>query len=927
MAFDGTLKFDTAIDKSGFEQGISSLGSLAKKGMAVVAGAVTAAAGAVAAIGGYAVKTGSSFESSMAQVIATMGITRDTIQDGANSYELLKNAAAEAGESTVFSASEAADALNYLALAGYDAKKASEALPAVLDLAAAGGLDLAYASDLATDAMAALGIEATSQNLTRFGDEMAKTASKANTSVSQLGEAILTVGGTAQSLAGGTTELNAALGALANRGIKGAEGGTHLRNMILSLTAPTDTAAASLEALGVSALDADGNMRPLNETFSDLNTALSGMSDGERSSVLSDIFNKTDLAAAQGLLAGCGAEFDELTAALSDCDGAMSDMAATMNDTLEGDMKSLQSKAEAFGNTVYEGLNAPLRELAQLGGDYISQLTAAFKEGGFEGFAESFGGVLAEALTTLSGYVPKIADMAVSLVNSLISGISEHAESIAEAGLTAAQSLISGIVSAAGGLVSLGKSLISSLLSGISEMLESGAVSDILGSAMDVVISLANGILELLPQLVRTLADSITEALPVLIPKLFELVYGIVETLTSSDLISALDEAMIPIVTALADGLFAAAPIVYEKLPKIIENLFSMLGDLWKNTAPVMLEQAKELLEHLKTGIAEVLPQLFSALKSMLHIGDIFGAFEDAGEWIYDRLSEAKNRALSGAQSIIEGISDWFRTLPERVGEHLGNALGTIAEWALEAPKKAREAASGFIANVQEFLQRLPQLAGELLGKALDRVVSWAAELKIKGQTAAKDLVDKVVNGIRELPGKMTEAGKNLVEGLWNGITSAGDWLKGKISDFGNGVISGFKDAFGIHSPSAVMRDSVGKYLALGLGEGFTLELPEVEKTVRRSVDSFTDSAAQAALSAGISGMNSGIFRPSATSETVNNYSSVTNNYGESTPIALTAQLVVGTEILAEGVVDIVADKLDQRQGLTVMMRKRGLAR
>lgn len=181
MAFDGTLKFDTAIDQSGFKIGISNLGSIAKTGMAAVTTAVTAATGAISALGGYSISVGKDFESSMAQVIATMGITKDTIQDGVNSYDLLKESAAAAGESTVFSASEAADALNYLALAGYDAAKAADALPAVLNLAAAGGMDLAYASDLATDAMAALGIEATSENLTRFGDEMAKTASKANT--------------------------------------------------------------------------------------------------------------------------------------------------------------------------------------------------------------------------------------------------------------------------------------------------------------------------------------------------------------------------------------------------------------------------------------------------------------------------------------------------------------------------------------------------------------------------------------------------------------------------------------------------------------------------------------------------------------------------------------------------------------------------
>ena len=267
-----------------------------------------------------------------------MGLTVEDIRNGSEEFELLSQAAKDAGATTAFSASEAADALNYLALAGYDAATSADVLPSVLNLAAAGGLDLAYASDLATDAMAALGIEASSANLTEFGDKMAKTASKANTSVGQLGEAILTVGGTAKSLAGGTTELNAALGVLANRGIKGAEGGTALRNVILALSAPTDKAADAMSALGLEVYDAAGNMRPLNEVFRDLDSALSGMTEGEKTKVLNEIFNKVDLKSAQALLAGCGEEFDNLAAAIDDSAGAMQNMADTQLDNLQGDI-------------------------------------------------------------------------------------------------------------------------------------------------------------------------------------------------------------------------------------------------------------------------------------------------------------------------------------------------------------------------------------------------------------------------------------------------------------------------------------------------------------------------------------------------------------------------------------------------------------
>ena len=177
-------------------------------------------------------------------------------------------------------------------------------------------MDLASASDMVTDSMSALGIEATEANLTQFSDQLAQTASKANTSVAQLGEAILTVGGTAKGLAGGTTELNTALGILADNGLKGAEGGTHLRNIILSLQNPTDKAADALKGLGVDVYDAQGNMRGLNDVFKDLQGAMDGMSSAQKDNILSTLFNKTDLTAANAMLSNCTDRFDELSAAV-----------------------------------------------------------------------------------------------------------------------------------------------------------------------------------------------------------------------------------------------------------------------------------------------------------------------------------------------------------------------------------------------------------------------------------------------------------------------------------------------------------------------------------------------------------------------------------------------------------------------------------
>lgn len=248
-----------------------NISSAGKKLLPVTAG--------VAALGTAAVTTAASFESAMSQVQATMGITKDSMTqvngESVNTMDTLGELAKKMGAETAFSASECAEALNYLALAGYDTQQMCDTLPTVLNLAAAGDIELASASDMVTDAMSALGMGVSESE--KMVDQMAKTASTTNTSVAQLGEGILTIGATAKSIRGGTAELNTALGILANNGIKGAEGGTHLRNIILSLQNPTDKAAASMGQLGVEVYDSEGNMRSMNVILGDLNTSMDGM--------------------------------------------------------------------------------------------------------------------------------------------------------------------------------------------------------------------------------------------------------------------------------------------------------------------------------------------------------------------------------------------------------------------------------------------------------------------------------------------------------------------------------------------------------------------------------------------------------------------------------------------------------------------------
>lgn len=202
------------------------------------------------------------------------------------------------------------------------------------------------------DAMSALGMGVSESE--KMVDQMAKTASSTNTSVAQLGEGILTIGATAKSIKGGTAELDTALGILANNGIKGAEGGTHLRNIILSLQNPTDKAADQMEALGIAVYDSEGNMRSMNDILGDLNTSMNGMTSEEKANIISKIFNKTDLSSVNALLANTGDTWDDLQQKITDSGGAAQQMADTQLDNLQGQITILKSALEGLAISIGE---------------------------------------------------------------------------------------------------------------------------------------------------------------------------------------------------------------------------------------------------------------------------------------------------------------------------------------------------------------------------------------------------------------------------------------------------------------------------------------------------------------------------------------------------------------------------------------------
>lgn len=328
-----------------FGAGVKSLGTKLT-GAAVVAGLPVAGA----------MKVFATFEQSMARVRALTGAS-------AADFQRLSSTAKRMGETTVFTAGQAADAMSFFALAGFKVDQILTAIGPTLNLAAAGQLEIAQAADIAAKIMAGMGIEA--DKLGYAVDVLTKAMTTANTDLSQLGDAMKFVGPIAKSAGTAFEEIVAAIQLLSNAGIQGEMAGTTLRGAILSLTSPSQEAAKQLKDLGVQVKDARGNVRPLADIIDDLNRGMAGMGSGERLERLGQIFNARQAAGVAELLSQGADKLRDYTAALRDSGGVASRIAGVQLDTLQGDATILRSAIEGLAIAVGETLVKALRGVIQ----------------------------------------------------------------------------------------------------------------------------------------------------------------------------------------------------------------------------------------------------------------------------------------------------------------------------------------------------------------------------------------------------------------------------------------------------------------------------------------------------------------------------------------------------------------------------------
>ena len=434
-------------------------------------------------------------------------------------------------------------------------------------------------------------------------------------------------------------------------------------------------------------------------------------------------------------------------------------------------------------NDVYEAIHAIQENLGITGTTALEASTtiegsmnaakAAFDNflngsGSPQALADSIAVAAGNILSALGEIVPRLMTTLPQVGSQLLGKIAESlsgdgASNLVSAGMGVIQNIVSGIVKSLPTLAGTAVGIVSSL---ISYLVESGP--QFLSSGFD-----------LLSQLV----DGIVQAIPEKLPKILDFVQGIGDKLAEAA--PVLIQKGFELLQKLVEGIVTAIPILIAKVPQIISTFANIINDNF----PTILMKGVQLLGQLVMGLIQAIPTLIANIPQIISaIVDTLMAFQ----W------------LNLGKTIITG---------------LGNGIKAMGEFIKSAGQNILNNLKSAVMNLPSTLANIGRTAMSGLGNAISAAIGWV-------RNAASNIVSAIVNTIQSIPGKMLSIGKNIVQGLWNGISDMTGWIISKIQGFGDSVLGGIKSFFGIHSPSRVFRDQVGKMMALGMGIGFEKNIP-----------------------------------------------------------------------------------------------------
>lgn len=809
MGYDGTVKIGTELDSSGVKKGLDEINGTAQSGFSkfseigknalsvfagnMLTGVVSQAKNAAGAV----LDIGMSFESGMSKVEAISGATGEDLA-------ALTDKAKEMGAKTKFSATESAEAMQYMAMAGWKTSDMLNGIEGIMNLAAASGEDLATTSDIVTDALTAFGLSA--QDSTHFADILAQASSNANTNVSMMGETFKYVAPVAGAMRYSAEDVALAVGLMANSGIKASQAGTSLKAALVNMVKPTDDMRGVMERLGISIQNADGSIKPFGELIGDLRDKFAITTDAERAQNYAMAEQKL---AAEGLadsLSGLSGE--QRNAQIAYLEGV----------ELIKDMTKEEIKAQAkqkLGIKLTKERQLSEEELYQLasslGKESLDGMTAAMQE---EAAATLFGkeamsGMLAIINASdadyekLAGSIENCDGAAASMAETMQNNLEGQLTILGSAAQGLALELYESVKEPLTNFTKLGIDAVSNLTQGF----EDGGVMGMIEAA-------------------GQMANAFAENLPSIIEQGLPLVEGFTENLRSNA--GKLVDGGIDLMLKLAQGLMDGLPSMLQHVPQIVINIAGIIND----NAPKLLMAGVELIGILAKGLIQAIPDLIAALPQIIQaIAATIQAFNwlALGSNIITLLKNGITSMVGAVQSAGTGIFNAVK-----------GAIQNLPQTLLSIGKNGGTG----------ILNGLKGMVGSIKGAAtsiLTGIVSALTSLPSKLLGLAKNGAQSIVKGFTGQ--SWGNIGKNIITGITAGITGSVGKLAEAAKNAAKKAFDAAKDFLGIHSPSKLMRDVIGKNMIAGFESGIVAETPNLEKTsagsAQRAVESMQGIALQ----------------------------------------------------------------------------------
>lgn len=748
-ASDAADEFDKSLEEVDEESKNTTNGGLSAFGVALgnlAANLISAAISKMKDLIVETVNVGKTFNSSMSQVSAVSGATGDELQQ-------LRDKAKEMGSTTKFTASEAADAFNYMAMAGWKTEDMINGIDGVLNLAAASGADLATTSDIVTDALTAMGYSAGDAG--RLADVMAAASSNANTNVEMMGATFQYAAPIVGALGYNMEDTAVAIGLMANAGIKADKAGTALRSILTRLSAPPKECASAMDELGISMTDSQGNMKSLDEIMRDLRGAFDGLSETEQTAAAKHLAGAEAMSGLLAIVNAAPEDFNKLTDAVADSEGAAQKMADTMLDNLGGDMTLLSSKLEGVQLALYEKFEPALREGVKILDKFLDAVQFVVDHS--TEFVTAIG-AMAAGLAAYFAYTTAITVMKNGWM----------ALTVVQKAVTAAQWLMNAAMSA--NPIGLVIAAIAALVAGFM----------ILWKKSDKFRNFWIGLWDKIKTTVKPVIDWVIEKFG----ELWVFIQPIIEKIKT--LIGGAFTEVSEMATAVWGAIKAAWDLVFPYFQKIWENIKAVFAAV----APVLKSYFEAAWQTIKlvwdvavqyfSLIWENIKVIFSAVKNTFFAW--FNAAWEAVKFVWDTVTgyfkmiweniklvfsvvkSVLSGDFKGAWEAIKQIWNNVKTYFSGVWEGVKNVFAKVKTFFSTAFSEAWEAIKGVFKNVGSFFggiwdtikekfSSIGTKIGDAIGGAFKLAINAVLATVEKGINFVPNAINKAIDLINELPG------------------------------------------------------------------------------------------------------------------------------------------------------------------------------